>query len=269
MTNVVITGAAGRMGQALVRCSRRVEGVRIAGAVEQAGHPAIGKDAGVTAGVDACGVAITSDIEAALVKGDVLIDFSAHAAIQRNIAATVTARRAAVIGTTGLSDAERDVVLKAAHSIPIVWAPNMSLGVNLLFALVQKAAGILGNDYDIEVVEMHHRHKKDAPSGTALKLAEKAAMGRGQKLDSAACYGREGLVGARPSGQIGLHAVRGGDIIGDHDVIFAADGERVTLSHRATSRDSFAMGALHAARWVVSQRPRLYDMQDVLGVQSM
>jgi 4-hydroxy-tetrahydrodipicolinate reductase len=254
------------MGQALVRCSRRLEGVAIAGAVETAGHAALGRDAGVVAGIGELGVKVTDDLRAAIAGADAVIDFSVREAAPANVRAAAELRRAYVLGTTGLNDGERAAVQRAAQTVPIVWAPNMSLAVNLLFALVEKAAGVLGPDYDIEIVEMHHRFKKDAPSGTALRLGEKAAAGRGQAFASVANYGREGQVGERPRGQIGIHAVRGGDAVGDHTVLFATEGERLELTHRATSREAFAMGALHAARWVVSQRPRLYDMQDVLGL---
>jgi 4-hydroxy-tetrahydrodipicolinate reductase len=266
VNKVVIVGACGRMGQALLRCARRVEGIAVAGAIEAAGHPGLGRDAGLAAGVGEAGVALTDDLKTALSNADVLIDFSAHEAVPVNMRHAVELRRAVVLGTTGLNDAERAAVQRAAQLIPVVWAPNMSLGVNLLFALVEKAAGILGADYDVEIIETHHRFKKDAPSGTAIRLGEKVAAGRGQVLSSVANYGREGLVGERPRGQIGIHAVRAGDAIGDHTVMFATEGERVEISHRATSRDAFAMGALHAARWVASQRPRIYDMQDVLGL---
>ena len=266
MNKVVIVGACGRMGQALLRCARRVDGIAVGGAVEAAGHPGLGRDAGLAAGVGESGVILTDDLKAALSNADVLIDFSAHEAVAANMRHAVELRRAVVLGTTGLNDAERAAVQRAAQLIPVVWAPNMSLGVNLLFALVEKAAGILGADYDVEIVETHHRFKKDAPSGTAIRLGEKVAAGRGQVLSAVANYGREGLVGERPRGQIGIHAVRAGDAIGDHTVLFATEGERVEISHRATSRDAFAMGALHAAKWVASQRPRIYDMQDVLGL---
>lgn len=266
MNKIVIVGACGRMGQALLRCAKKVEGISIAGATEMAGHPAVGRDAGLAAGIGEAGVPLTDDLKTALAGADVMIDFSVHEAVPGNLRHAVEMRRAVVLGTTGLNDAERAAVQRAAQVVPVVWAPNMSLGVNLLFALVEKAAGILGPDYDVEIIETHHRYKKDAPSGTAIRLGEKVAAGRGQALASVANYGREGIVGERPRGQIGIHAVRAGDAIGDHTVLFATEGERVELSHRATSRDAFAMGALHAARWVASQRPRIYDMQDVLGL---
>ena len=266
MVKVVIIGAAGRMGQALVRGARRLESVLVAGAVERADCPALGKDAGLLAGEGEMGIAIVSDLSATAAKGDVLIDFSFHAAVPTNVRAAVELRKAMVIGTTGLTPEEKAVLVEAAKRIPIVHAPNMSLGGNLLFSLVREAARVLGQDYDCEIVEVHHRFKKDAPSGTALRLAEKAAEGRGQDLKAVAVYGREGITGERPRGQIGIHALRCGDVVGDHTVEFSTLGERVQLTHRATSRDCLATGALKAAEWVAGRAPGLYDMQDVLGV---
>lgn len=263
---VVIIGAAGRMGRALVRCLRQTPELRLVGAIEHGECPLIGRDAGTVAGEGECGVAISEDLAASLAETDVLIDFSLHTAVPAHVRLAAEHGRAMVIGTTGLFPAEKAVLQEAARRIPIVWAPNMSVGVNLLFALVRKAAQILGPGYDAEITEMHHRHKKDAPSGTALRLAEKVAEGRGQDLKAVAVYGREGQTGERPSGQIGIHALRGGDIIGDHTVMFSIDGERVEFSHRATSRDTFALGALRAAAWVVKRPPKIYDMQDVLGL---
>ncbi len=266
MTRVVIAGAAGRMGQLLVRCARATNGIELVGALETAGHAALGTDAGLLAGSGPTGIAIGCDPAAALANADVLIDFTAPAAAP--VSAEVVARlgKGLVLGTTGLDAAETAAVRAAAARTPIVWAPNMSLGVNLLFALVERTAALLGPDYDIEIVETHHRHKKDAPSGTALRLAEKAAAGRQQDLGATAVYGRHGLTGARPCGEIGVHAVRSGDVVGDHVVSFGTDGERIELSHRATSRAAFANGALKAALWLAGRPPGLYDMQDVLGL---
>jgi len=266
VVKVVIIGAAGRMGRALVRCLKQHSSLQLVGAIEHGECPLIGRDAGTVAGEGECGVAISDDLPESAAEADVLIDFSLHTAVPTHVRMAADLGKGMVIGTTGLFPAEKAVLQEAAHRIPIVWAPNMSVGVNLLFALVRKAAAILGPDYDAEVTEMHHRHKKDAPSGTALRLAEKVAEGRGQDFKSVAIYGREGQTGERPAGQIGIHALRGGDIIGDHTVMFAIDGERVEFTHRATSRDTFAMGALRAAAWVKNRPPRIYDMQDVLGL---
>jgi len=266
MVKIVIIGAAGRMGRALVRCLRNHPGLRLVGAIETRECTLMGRDVGTVAGEGECGVLISDDLPASIAEADVLIDFSMHSAVPTHARMAADLGKGLVIGTTGLFPAEKAILQEAAQRIPIVWAPNMSVGVNLLFAMVRKAAGILGPEYDVEVTEMHHRHKKDAPSGTALRLAEKVAEGRGQDLKSVAAYGREGQTGERPVGQIGIHALRGGDIIGDHTVMFAIDGERVEFTHRATSRDTFAMGALRAAAWVLNRPPRIYDMQDVLGL---
>ncbi len=266
MVKVAIAGAAGRMGQMLVRCAAEMEDVELAGAGEREDHELLGADAGVVAGCAAAGVPLVADVGAALAGADVLIDFTFHAAAPANVAAARSVGKAAVIGTTGLTNEEADAVLAAAASIPIVWAPNMSLGMNLLFEIVRQTASMLGAEYDAEIVEVHHRRKKDAPSGTALRLGEKVAEGRGQALRDVAVFGREGIVGERPAGQIGIHAVRSGDVVGDHAVSFATDGERVELTHRATSRVAFVRGALKAAVWVVGREPGLYDMRDVLGL---
>lgn len=266
MTKVVIAGAGGRMGQALVRCVERAAGLELAGAVECEGHPQLGLDAGVPAGVGDTGIKLCTDLRAALADADVLIDFTFHSVVPGNAAIASQLGKAVVIGTTGLDDVESAGVRDAAGAVPIVWAPNMSLGVNLLFVMVEKAASILGLDYDVEIVETHHKHKKDSPSGTALRLGEKVAEGRRQDLESVVAYGRRGILDERPKGQIGIHAVRAGDVVGDHKVTFAGDGERVEFVHRATSRDAFVMGALRAAQWVVERQAGLYDMKDVLGL---
>jgi 4-hydroxy-tetrahydrodipicolinate reductase len=254
------------MGQALVRCSRRLEGLQLAAAVERAGCPAVGKDAGLIAGIGETGIRIGTAPAEAAQAADVLVDFSVHDAVPAAARAAAQAGKGLVIGTTGLSPDERKVVEESARVIPVVWAPNMSLGVNLLFALVERAAGVLGLDYDVEIVETHHHFKKDAPSGTALRLGEKVAEGRTQAFGDVAVYGRAGVGGERPRGQIGIHALRAGDVVGDHTVLFATEGEQVTLGHRATSRDAFAMGALRAALWVHGRPPGLYGMHDVLGL---
>jgi len=266
MTTIAIVGAAGRMGQALVRCAPRVPGLQVVAAVDRADHPQLGTDAGRLAGAAELGVRLSADVRAAAALADVLIDFSAHQAAPATAELAASLGKALVLGTTGLSDAEAAAVRAQTARIPIVWSPNMSLGVNVLFALARKAAATLGLDYDVEIVEAHHHHKKDAPSGTALGLAQEAAAGRGQNLKDVACYGRAGLVGERPRGQIGLHAVRGGDIVGDHTGYFAAESERLELTHRAGSRDCLALGALKAAAWVNGRGPALYTMKDVLGL---
>ncbi len=267
MITVAILGAAGRMGQALVRSARGMEGVAVAAAVELPSHPAVGRDAGLTAGIGETGVAIGADARAAVAAADVAIDFTFHTEAPRNAALCAALGKDLVLGTTGLDAGEAAGIREAASRVPVVWAPNYSLGVNLLFSLVRQAARTLGLNYDIEIVETHHRLKKDAPSGTALGLARAAASGRGQDLDKVAVYGRHGITGERPAGEIGIHALRGGDVVGDHTVLFAAPGERLELTHRASGRDVFAPGALKAAQWVAGRKPGLYDMQDVLGLK--
>lgn len=269
-TRIVIVGAAGRMGRAIARCiqDKAVEEVELVAAVERSDHPDQGKDMGELAGLGIIGLPLSANLEAATGAADALIDFSFHTATAEH------ARRAAdwgtpmVIGTTGLAEDEKGMVQRAAERIPVVMAPNMSLGVNLLLALAEQAAATLrGKGYDAEIVERHHRRKKDAPSGTALGLGDAVAKGFGVDLSRVAVHGRDGIASEdRPSEQIGIHAIRGGDIVGDHTVVFATDGELIELSHRATSRDTFAVGALRAAAWVAGQPPGLYSMKDVLGL---
>lgn len=266
--SILILGAAGRMGGALIRgIAARSETLRLGAAVERADSPALGQDAGVLAGCGPLGVSVTTDLEAALAVSDVVIDFTFHTAVPATIAAAAKAGRAYVLGTTALDEAETAVVHEAARAIPVVWAANMSLGVNVLLDLVQRAASLLGLDYDAEIVEMHHRHKKDAPSGTALALGKALAEGRHQTLSEVAVHGRDGLTGERPRGEIAFHALRGGDVVGDHTIVFATEGERVELTHKASGRDCFAGGALLAATWLQGKAAGLYSMRDVLGLQ--
>ena len=264
---VTILGAAGRMGGALVRgVAARPDAFRLAAALERPDSPALGRDAGVVAGIEPAGVAITAAPEEAYAASRVAIDFTFHTAVPASIRLAAAHGCAYVLGTTALDESELAVVREASERIPVVHAANMSLGVNVLLDLVRRAASILGLDYDAEIVEMHHRHKKDAPSGTALALGAALAEGREQRLDETLVNGRAGLVGERPRGEIAIHALRGGDVVGDHTVVFAADGERVELVHRASSRECFVGGALAAARWLVGRAPGLYSMRDVLGL---
>lgn len=268
-SQVVLLGAAGRMGKMLIRYLQAgsVPGLKLSGAVDIWDAPDRGKDAGVAAGVAAAGILIGTDLKDVIGASDVVIDFSGHNGTTGNAPRVAEAGKALVIGTTGLSADERKVVEAAAARIPVVLASNMSLGMNLLFSLVEKAAAALkGKGYDIEIIERHHRRKKDSPSGTAISLGEAAARGYAWDLKKVAVHGRDGLVGERPAEQIGFHAVRGGDIVGDHTVLFAADGECIELSHRATSREAFALGALRAAAWIGGRAPGLYSMRDVLDV---
>jgi len=244
MTRVIIHGSRGRMGQALIACARRLPDLETVGEIDQGDH-----------------------LEAVIDRADVVVDFSLPHALPEVARLCGRYGKALVSGTTGLSDEERAELEAAARLVPVVWASNFSTGVNTLFWLTRKAAEILGPGFDLEVVEMHHRLKQDAPSGTATTLAEILAAVRGQQLADVARHGREGVVGPSTSEEIGLHALRGGDVVGDHTVIFAAPGERVELSHQAASRDTFANGALRAAVWIRAQPPGLYDMQAVLGLK--
>jgi len=246
MTRIIITGAKGRMGQTLIECAARVLDLQVAGRID-----------------------LGDDLGAVIDKGDVVIDFSFHDATASIAELCAAHRKGLVIGTTGHSPAEQSAIRKAQSSIPIVWASNYSTGVNALFWLTRKAAEILGAEFDVEVIEMHHRLKKDAPSGTADTLGQILAEVRqkqlGQKIQQK--HGREGIVGGRTAAEIGIHSLRGGDVVGDHTVVLAGMGERLELTHKASSRETFASGALRAAQWVVKQKPGLYNMQDVLGLK--
>ncbi|HYA72000.1 MAG TPA: 4-hydroxy-tetrahydrodipicolinate reductase [Roseiarcus sp.] len=263
---LVVTGAAGRMGRMLVRTIAETPGLVLSAAIERAGAPALGEDAGLVAGVGATGVRLSDDPLAALLNADGVIDFSAPAATVEMAALAAQARIAHIVGTTGLSEGDLANLAAAARHAPIVRSGNMSLGVNLVAKLVRDAARALGQEFDIEIVEMHHRGKVDAPSGTALLLGEAAAEGRGVALSEHSERGRDGLTGARKPGAIGFASLRGGTVIGDHSVIFAGDGERIVLSHHAEDRALFARGALKAALWARGRKPGLYSMADVLGL---
>ncbi|MGD9611677.1 MAG: 4-hydroxy-tetrahydrodipicolinate reductase [Kiritimatiellia bacterium] len=258
------------MGLAIARliAQRAVPGLELAAAVDRADAPLAGQDAGAAAGVGALGVRIGGDLAAALAaRPAVAVDFSSPAATAATAAQLAAAGVPWVVGTTGLGAAEKAAIAQAARKIPVVLSANMSLGVNLLYALVEQAARALaGLRYDCEIIERHHRRKKDAPSGTALYLGEAAAQGFGWNLADVAIDGRTGIPGERPEKEIGFHAVRGGDVVGDHTVLFAADGECLELAHRATSRDTLALGALRAAAWLPGRAPALYGMRDVLGL---
>jgi len=263
MLRIGINGAAGRMGQRLVALVRAAEDLQLVLALEAESHPLLGRDAGEAAGIGALGVPISATIAA---QPDVLIDFSSPASTALRARQCAKIGSALVIGTTGLLPDQAAIVKDAARAVPVVYAANMSVGVNVLTKLVREAAAALGPDFDIEIVEAHHRFKKDAPSGTAVQLARAAADGLQRKLDDVAVYGRHGLTGERPPQEIGIHAIRAGDIIGEHTVLFGALGEQVKLQHSAHSRDTFARGALRAARFVAGKKPGLYSMKDVLGI---
>jgi len=266
LPGIVITGATGRMGQMLMRTVLESGKARLVGAIERPGHEMVGRDVGTLLGEGELGVRITDDPLEAMAKAQAVIDFTAPAATVQFAEIAAQARAVHVIGTTGLMPDDLAKIKAAARHAVVVRAGNMSLGVNLLVQLTRKVAEALDADYDIEVVEAHHRHKVDAPSGTALMLGEAAAEGRGVSLDEVADRGRDGITGARERGHIGFSAIRGGDIVGEHDVIFAADGERIVLRHIATDRRIFARGALRAALWGQNMHPGEYDMVDVLGL---
>lgn len=264
---LVVVGAAGRMGQTLIRTIHAMEGVRVVGAVERAGSPHIGRDAGELAGVGTIDVAITDDPLPAFAKADGVLDFTVPAATVTFAGYAAQARIVHVIGTTGLGAEHEAAIEAAARHAMIVKSGNMSLGVNLLAVLVRQAAKALdAADFDIEIVEMHHRHKVDAPSGTALLLGRAAAEGRGVDLGEKSVRVRDGHTGARETGTIGFATLRGGSVVGDHSVILAGTGERITLSHQAEDRSLFARGAVKAALWARDRKPGLYSMLDVLGL---
>jgi 4-hydroxy-tetrahydrodipicolinate reductase len=266
--NVAMLGASGRMGRTIVPLiAADTSGLRLSGALAAPGDAAVGQDAGVFAGSAALAVAITDRVEQALAGAKVAIDFTVADVSMRNAVACREAGCALVIGTTGHSEAQRAELAELARGIPIVLAPNMSLGVNVLFRLAELAARALpGERYDAEVYEAHHRNKVDAPSGTALGLGRAVALGRGVLFDELAEYARHGHTGAREAGRIGFSVVRGGDIVGDHRLIFAGPGEQIELAHHAQDRSGFARGALVAARWAAGRPPGLYSMFDVLGI---
>ncbi len=265
---IAILGAAGRMGQNLLRCAGKLEACTVVAAVERPDHPAIGSRVKEVSGIRSDGFSDALCYTSVWPEqAEAVIDFTFHASVVDNLEDAVANKQAYVLGTTGLTEDEQQAVHAAAEKIPIVWAPNMSLGVNLLLELVRRSAAILGPDYDAEIVEIHHRLKKDAPSGTALGLAEAVAKGRRVHLKDVACYGREGITGERPRGEIGIHALRGGSVVGDHTVMFIADEERVEITHKANTREAFASGALRAALWLAQRKPGLYNMRHVLGFE--
>ncbi|ATE60448.1 4-hydroxy-tetrahydrodipicolinate reductase [Thauera sinica] len=263
---LAIAGASGRMGRMLIEAALEDEGVVVASAFDRPGTPYIGRDAGELLGAP-CGVAIVDDLRAAIAAADCVIDFTrpegtlAHLAIARELG------KAMVIGTTGFDAAGKAAIAQAATDIPVVFAPNMAVGVNAVFKLLEVAARILDEGYDVEVIEAHHRFKVDAPSGTALRMGEVVARELGRDLDACAIYGREGVTGERRAETIGFSTIRGGDIVGDHTVLFAGIGERIEITHKSGSRMPYALGSLRAARFVAGRAPGLFDMQDILGLR--
>ena len=262
-TSLIINGAGGRMGRRIIALSKEIDAFKLAGAVDYPQHPDLGKDAGCLAGIENIGVPLSGKLHG---KADVVIDFSLPQATDATIDFCEQSGTALVLGTTGLSNEHMMRLSAAAVKIPIVQATNMSMGMNLLFALVGKVARALGPEYDVEIIESHHRFKKDAPSGSALSLAESICRDTGRSYPGCLVYGREGKESLREKGTVGVHAVRAGDIVGRHSIIYGAIGETVTIEHNAHTRDTFARGALHAAEWVARQAPGLYKMLDVLGL---
>lgn len=267
MVKAVILGIAGRMGGRIAYWVANSEGITLGGAVEGIGHPAIGRDAGELTGVGKSGVLVADDLSKVIDKGDVIIDFTHHEAAVANMTLAAKRGKAVVIGTTGFTAAELAEIKKLSAKVPCVLAPNMSVGVNVMFKVLKDVSRILGSDYDVEIVEAHHNLKKDAPSGTAMKMAQVIADELGRNLDKDAVYERKGIIGERTKNEIGIQTIRGGDIVGEHTVMFVTSGERLEFIHRAHSRDNFARGAIRAAKWVVNKKNGLYDMQDVLGLK--
>lgn len=266
MISIGVVGASGRMGSLIVRLVLESDDLVLGGALENEGHACIGRDAGEVAGMKAAGVSVSSDVREAFEGCDCIVDFTFPEVTLGVVRYASAALKAMVIGTTGFTEDHRREIETRAERIPIVLSPNMSVGVNVLLGIVEEVARILNEGYDAEVVEAHHRMKKDAPSGTAIALAQAVARGRQVDLARHARYTRHGNIGERPSGEIGIQTIRAGDIVGDHTVIFAGPGERVEITHRAHTRENFARGALRAARWVTGRPPGLYGMADVLGL---
>jgi len=267
MLKAIVTGAAGKMGSSIIKLLHATEGIELEGAVEWPGHAAIGKDAGEIAGLGALGVIIEPDLRGCIHRGDVLIDFTSHEVSLKNLEIAAAFNRAIVIGSTGFTIAEMEKVDEYSQNVPCVISPNMSVGVNVMFKVLALVAGILGDDYDVEIVEAHHHLKKDAPSGTAMRMAEVIAASLGRDLEKVGVYSRRGIIGERTKEEIGIQTLRAGDIVGDHLVMFGGQGERLEFIHRAHSRENFAQGAVRAAKWVAGKENGRYDMQDVLGLR--
>ena len=266
VADIIVGGAAGRMGSRIIALHRETPGLRLVAALEASGHPGLGRDAGETAGVGVLGVPITGEPAAVITRDRLLVEFSVPEASLEHLSLVAQTGARAVIGTTGFSAAQREEIALLARRAAILVAPNMSVGVTLAFSLLRTMAKALGDDYDVEITEIHHRYKKDAPSGTAVRMAEVVAEALGRDLRKVGVYGREGLPGERSGKEIGVMSLRSGDVVGEHTVSFGALGERLELTHRAHSRDTFARGALRAVRWLGNRGPGLYSMHDVLGI---
>ena len=265
MVRIAVTGAAGRMGKTLIEAIQTAEGLTLAAAIEHSGSSLLGVDAGELAGVGKLNVTVVDSLEKVKDDFDLLIDFTRPEVTMENVAFCAEHGKKMVIGTTGLCAEQKQVLENAARNTAIMFASNMSVGVNLCFKLLDVAARVLGDDVDIEIIEAHHRHKVDAPSGTALSMGEVVANALGRDLEACAVYGREGITGPRDRQTIGFETIRAGDIVGDHTVLFAAEGERVEITHKASNRMTFAGGAVRASRWLSDKNKGLFDMQDVLG----
>jgi 4-hydroxy-tetrahydrodipicolinate reductase len=269
MVRAIVSGAAGRMGGRIIHMLEAAQGITLAGAVERPDHPAVGKDVGEVVGLPKKGIPVSGSLSEVLPLGEVLIEFTHPQPTLEHLREAAAQGKAMVIGTTGLNADQVWELKNLAAKTRVVFAPNMSVGVNLMFKVVEQIARVLSEGYDVEIVEAHHRMKKDAPSGTALKLAQVIAQTLGRDLEKVAVYGRQGLTGERRPEEIGIMTVRAGDIVGEHTVTFCGIGERLEVVHRAHNRDNFARGAVRAAMWVVNQEPGLYDMQDVLGLKTL
>ena len=267
MTQCIVTGAAGRMGICIIDAIYHTEGIELVGATEIRGHPRVGSDVGTLFGMEKTSITLVDALEKVTPDFDVLIDFTSPESSLTSLEFLYPLKKAAVIGTTGFSSEQKERIEKVTQDIPCVCAPNMSVGINLMFTLIRQVAQKLKDEYDIEIIESHHRLKKDAPSGSAVEMAHILADATNRELDAVAVHQRKGRIGARRPEEIGIHVVRAGDIVGEHTVLFGGPGERLEITHRAHSRDTFARGAVRAAQWVVTQHPGLYTMLDVLELK--
>jgi 4-hydroxy-tetrahydrodipicolinate reductase len=266
MIKVAVTGVAGRMGGRIISLLRQEQEIQIVGATEREGHPALGKDAGLVAGIGEINIRVYGKIEEAASLADAIVDFTTPAGTLMNAEYASRTGKAMVIGTTGFSEDEQKRIKKLAENFPCVMSPNMSIGVNVMFEIARRLAGLLGDEFDVEIVETHHRHKVDSPSGTALRLGEVVAEALGRDFKKVARFERYGQIGERKKEEIGIQAIRGGDVVGEHTLIFFGFGERIELTHKAESRDNFARGAIRALKWVVGKPSGIYTMKDVLGI---
>ncbi len=266
MIKVIVCGGCGKMGSKVARLIYQNENMKLAGIIESPSYPDKGKDWGVSAGLDKTGIIITDNLEEMIQGADQVVEFTNPKVSLQHLEIVSKYKKAMIMGTTGFSSEEIEKIKKLARGIPFLLSPNMSLGVNLLFKLVAQVAAVLGDDYDVEIIETHHRFKKDAPSGTAKKLAQEIARVKGVNLSNTAIYGREGLIGERKRGEIGIHSIRSGDITGEHTVIFTTLGERLELTHKAHSRDTFAYGTIQAIKFLKDKSAGFYEMKDVLNI---